>query len=728
MNLWSLIPLVAFLVNSFTWVYLFARRRTAQANRAYLIFAAAISLWALLDFFSWQPVSEQALQLLQRVQLLFWVPIGFFFLNFIYALLRRARDAPYYVALSVAVLATALALSTDLVMNGVLRQPWGGRGLSGPLFVPVVLATQAGPGLYALGLMLQRYRWTPDADHRRQLRLLLVGLLVMLLAGLGSDVLLPELFGLVSFPALASSISAVFSLAAWLAVARASFLDVTVEEAALQIFETARDGILLLDRHQRVTLMNRAARELLPLDSAETTYHQVSTLLDDQELRGRQEELVVVVGGEERVLSVSQSPIERQSSELGRLVILQDVTERNRMEAQLRQAQKMDAIGTLAGGVAHDMNNVLGAVMAVASVIKLESPPDGKHQDDIDEVLASCRRGRDLTQNLLGFARKGKYIKKRLSLNDRVESVTELLGRTISKLVVIDAELEPGLLAVEGDPGQITHVLMNVCLNAVDAMSSSGSGKGELSIRTANVELDQVDLKGDAELRPGTYVRVEIRDSGEGMESETLSRAFEPFFSTKPKGKGTGLGLSMVYGTVANHGGRVSIESEPGQGTTVTIDLPALSSGEVELISGELVPLSTSLERCTVLLVDDEEMVRAAGQRMLESLGHQVLLAEDGARAVEIYREQRERVGLVLLDLVMPVMDGAEAFNRLQELDPGVRVLITSGHAMEEAAEALLSRGALGFLQKPYAIDLLALELAQAMERPEPPDRSAAMR
>jgi len=267
---------------------------------------------------------------------------------------------------------------------------------------------------------------------------------------------------------------------------------------------------------------------------------------------------------------------------------------------------------------------------------------------------------------------------------------------------------------VEVDPGQITHVLMNICLNAVDAMSSGG--RGTLSIRTSNVELDLVDLEGRSELRPGSYVRVVVRDTGEGMDGETLARAFEPFFSTKPKGKGTGLGLAMVYGTVANHGGRVRIDSEPGVGTTVTIDLPALSSVEVELITGELVPLSKGLQTCTVLLVDDEEIVRAAGQRMLESLGHQVLLAEDGGRAVEIYREQADRVDLVLLDLVMPVMDGAEAFDRLQELDPGVRVVITSGHAKEEAAEVLLSRGALGFLQKPYAIDQLGAELAQALE------------
>jgi PAS domain S-box-containing protein len=724
MNLWSLIPLVAFLVNSFTWVYLFARRRSAQVNRAYLIFAAAISLWVLMDVFSWQPVPELALLVLQRVQLFFWIPLGFLFLNFAYALLRRARDAPYYVVLALTALATAMGLGTDLVLNGVVRQPWGGSGSPGSLFLLVAVITVLAPGLYALGLMLQRYRRSPDADHRRQLRLLFGGMLVVMLVGLVTDLVLPVLLGVHSCPPLASSGTVILSLTIWLAVARGSFLDVTLEEAALQIFETARDGILLLDKHQRVTMMNRAARELLPLDSAETTYHQVSTLLGDQDWRGSPEELVVVVDGEERVLSVSQSPIERRSNELGRLVILQDVTERNRMEAQLRQAQKMDAIGALAGGVAHDMNNVLGAVMAVASVIKLEAPPDGKHQDDIDEILASCRRGRDLTQNLLGFARKGKYIKKRLSLNDRVESVTELLGRTISKLVVIEADLEPCLLAVEGDPGQITHVLMNVCLNAVDAMSRGG--KGTLSIRTANVELDPVDLKG-SDLRPGTYVRVEVRDSGEGMDLETRQRAFEPFFSTKPKGKGTGLGLSMVYGTVANHGGRVSLESEPDKGTTVTIDLPA-SSGEVEQISSELEPVSTNLELCTVLLVDDEEMVRAAGQRMLESLGHQVLLAEDGAQAVEIYREQGEQVGVVLLDLVMPVMDGAEAFNELQALDPQVRVLITSGHAMEEAAEALLSRGALGFLHKPYAIELLALELAQAQEGPGPPERPAAVR
>ncbi len=499
------------------------------------------------------------------------------------------------------------------------------------------------------------------------------------------------------------------------------------EERFRLLLDASNAGIAFFDGGANLRVINQFAAEVLGGEPEDFIGKNLRDMMPAEESGWRLEMLQRVVetgkaetveeklGGWEFVTDVH--PVKDASgSTIGVQITARDVTEQRQAEAQLQQAQKMEAIGTLAGGVAHDVNNVLGAIMALASVIESEVEPGVPWRQDIEEILGACRRGRDLTRNLLGFARKGKYIKEPVSLNRIAKEVKGLLKRTIPKKIAIKTVLGKGLAHVEGDPGQMTHALMNLGLNAVEAMH----GKGTLTISTDNAELGETEIGAHPDMTPGRYVRLEVTDTGVGMDEETRDRAFEPFFTTKPTGHGTGLGLSMVFGTITNHGGVVTLDSEPGEGTTVTILLPAILLPAIEADEGEpttewetLTPVPAG---STVLLVDDEEMIRTSGKRMLEKLGCEVVLAGDGKEAVEICRERKGDFGLVVLDLVMPVMDGPEAFEELRREHPDLRILLSSGYAKEDKAEGLLVEGAVGFIQKPFDMKALSAEIKRVLK------------
>ncbi len=404
------------------------------------------------------------------------------------------------------------------------------------------------------------------------------------------------------------------------------------------------------------------------------------------------------------------------------LAIARDITERRRsekerarLEEQFRESQKMEAIGRLAGGVAHDMNNVLGAVMGLAAAFDSEDNLSQRQREDLASILEACRRGRDLTRDLLGFARKGKYRKEKINLNRLAKEIKQILTRTIPRTVEIETTLEQDLELTVGDSGQITHAAMNVCINAVDAMR----GRGKLHLRTRNVVIDTEEARKHNGVTAGKFAMLEIIDTGSGMDATTLDLAFEPFFTTKPQGKGSGLGLAMVYGTIKNHSGLVKLSSEVGKGTEVKICLPAVDNESTLSQSaqrGSMRPVSQT-QTGKVLLVDDEPMIRNAGRRLLERLGYEVILAATGEDAVEMYKGSKDDIWLVVLDLIMPGMDGEDVFMALKEFDPGVTVLLSSGYSKEEKAEELLEQGAAAFIQKPFDLNALADQLARLHDR-----------
>jgi signal transduction histidine kinase/CheY-like chemotaxis protein len=384
---------------------------------------------------------------------------------------------------------------------------------------------------------------------------------------------------------------------------------------------------------------------------------------------------------------------------------------RDRFEDQRIQAQKMQALGQLAGGIAHDFNNLLGVVLAnVTHVLSLREFEDAMVRRTLAEVETAARRAVDLTNQLLAFARSGQRRHEPVGIVDTVRDANRLLRRTLHRSIEIQAEASPGV-AVVGDPSQLLQVLMNLCINAGDAMPEGG----RLTIEADHVRLEPADIAEDDTHTPGEYVRIRVRDEGIGMTQEIRDRIFEPFFTTKPRGKGTGLGLATAHAIVRDHGGHIAVETEPGVGTTFEVLLPAASEPpEVGPRGTDEMP--TPL-RGVVLLADDEELVRAATGRVLRHAGLEVLPAHDGQHALDVYAANADRIDLVLLDLDMPQLNGEQVYARLHALMPALRVIISSGYLDSEREATLRQAGVDGILYKPYDSLTLMQAVAKVLGR-----------
>ncbi|MDD2851000.1 MAG: response regulator [Desulfuromonadaceae bacterium] len=387
------------------------------------------------------------------------------------------------------------------------------------------------------------------------------------------------------------------------------------------------------------------------------------------------------------------------------LIVFLDVTEQKRLEAQIRQTQKLEVIGQLAGGVAHDFNNMLTAISGSAELMVRHVKDDQHAMKLLGSIQQAASRSADLTRQLLAFSRKEHKNSVPICIGTTITDVMALLERTIDKRITLETHLCASNDLIAGDPALLQNALLNLGVNARDAMPEGGV----LSFATANVELgeDQCSATGFS-ISPGSYIEISVSDTGVGMTQDVLQHIFEPFFTTKEAGKGTGLGLAAVFSTVTDHHGSITICSEPGSGTIFKLYLPL--SDEVAVENAHIGAVTHGSGG--ILLVDDEEILRDVGQTMLEDLGYRVYLAEDGVQALEVYAREKNNIALVILDMQMPRMGGREVLSRLTESDPGVKILISSGFHQEGTPDDLKKHGACGFLQKPYTLPELCRELA----------------
>ena len=380
--------------------------------------------------------------------------------------------------------------------------------------------------------------------------------------------------------------------------------------------------------------------------------------------------------------------------------------EKKELEAQLLHAQKMEAIGTLAGGIAHDFNNLLMGIQGRISMIRAHSEPEQPHYRHVDQIEKTVTSAANLTKQLLGFARKGKYQIQPTCINSLVEDSTRIFIRSRKEIKLI-LDCEEACRIVDIDRGQIEQVLINLYVNAWHAMPEGGN----LNIRTNNVDLEEGFCQPH-EVASGPYVHISVADSGMGIDPTIIGRIFEPFFTTKGTGKGTGLGLASAYGIVKNHNGIIQVKSQKGEGTTFDIFLPA-SAAESEKIS----PPPVVRGRGTVLVADDEEETLLAAEMMLNELGYQVLKANGGREAIEVYRENADGVDLVAVDIVMPDLSGGETYKQLKTVNPNVKVLLMSGFSQSRMVEDLLEAGCAGFLQKPFDTRTLSVKINEVLHK-----------
>ena len=380
------------------------------------------------------------------------------------------------------------------------------------------------------------------------------------------------------------------------------------------------------------------------------------------------------------------------------VAVKRDVTKEILMQAQLLQAQKMEAIGTLAGGVAHDFNNILQVALGYSELILGEEDLPEVFRSDIRTIHESAKRGADLVLRLLTFSRKVENKPRPLNLNRRISEMRKMIERTIPKMIDIQLLLGENLATINADPTQMDQVIMNLAVNARDAMPQGG----RLIFETANVVIDEEHAASRLDAKPGRHVLLRITDTGAGMDRETLEHIFEPFYTTKGVGEGTGLGLATVYGIVHQHAGHIRCQSEPGQGTTFEIYFPALVSPEEgEQTKVRAMPRGGSE---TILLVDDEQNIRDLGARILTKAGYKVITSPTGKSALEEYGARGDEIALVLLDLIMPEMGGKECLEGLLSLNSSVKVVIASGYSPNVPTREALSAGAKGFVNKPYDI------------------------
>ncbi|MCF8067139.1 MAG: PAS domain S-box protein [Desulfobacterales bacterium] len=421
---------------------------------------------------------------------------------------------------------------------------------------------------------------------------------------------------------------------------------------------------------------------------------------------------------DDRIFQWFSDPLIKDKKEAGRIYYFRDVTEKKKnlrkkrkIEERTQQAQKMETIGRIAGGVAHDFNNLLtGIIGTCESFIQTRTVMDQELREYNDAITNTAKRAGDLTKKLLDFSRKGKFISKTIDIHQTLKDAISILQRSnLDRTTVIQMKLNAEPSCVVGDPSQLQNVFLNIGLNAIDAMPEGGT----LTISTSNKFLDSNSaVHISDEFVAGHYVLISISDTGMGMTEDVMANIFEPFFTTKGSGCGTGLGLSAVYGSIKNHNGRINVSSNPGKGAEFLIYLPE-DHNKIE--SEVLMPETMSGERFCILLVDDDELVRVKYGEALQHSGHHVLLASNGEEAVEIYQRKQDIIELVILDMVMPEMDGKDTFIALNYINPDIKVLIVSGYSNQNAIQELLIRGAVGFLQKPYTLDELSAQAGLAL-------------
>ena len=487
------------------------------------------------------------------------------------------------------------------------------------------------------------------------------------------------------------------------------------EEKYSSMMEAMDDEAYICSSDFHIEYMNPVMINRIGRDATGETCHNVMYGRDkkcpwcihEKVMRGEYVKYELVSPIDAKTYHVSNSPIFHTDKSVSKLTVSRDLTEMKKLETQLQQALKMEAMGTLAGGIAHDFNNLLMAIQSRTSIMLMKkdsSHPDIRHLRGIEDDIESAA---DLTRQLLGFARGGKYEVKPTDLNELIKKQNRMFGRT-KKQITINGTYEENLWSVEVDRGQVQQVLLNLYVNAWQAMPAGG----DLYIRTQNTTLDENYTK-PYQAEPGSYVQISVTDTGVGMDRATRERIFEPFFTTKEKGRGTGLGLASAYGIVKNHGGFINVYSEKGHGSVFNIFLPA---SEEEVIEEKKSDGDTLRGSETVLFVDDENMIIETAEELFEQLGYKVLIARSGKEAIETYEKNKEHIDIVLLDMIMPDMSGSDTYDRMKDIDPKVKVLLSSGYSVNGQATEIMDRGCDGFIQKPFKMKELTQKLREILD------------
>ena len=495
----------------------------------------------------------------------------------------------------------------------------------------------------------------------------------------------------------------------------------TLVENANEAIVVAQDGIAKFVNRACVEISGYSEQELVSKPFVEFVHpddramvgERYKKRLQGEGLESKQVFRFVAKNGDVKWIELGAATIDFEGKP-ATLNVVTDITKDRKveqaqrlLEERLQQAEKMEAIGTLAGGIAHDFNNLLTGIQGYASMTLMNLKDNDPNYERLQRIQDQVQSGSDLTRQLLGFARGGRYEIKPSDMNEILKKSSDMFGRT-RKEISIQRHSAKDLWSAEVDRGQMEQVFMNLYVNAWQAMP----GEGDIYLETENVLLDDEKIFPYF-MKTGKYVKITVTDTGTGMDEKTKEKIFEPFFTTKTMGRGTGLGLATVYGIIKGHGGMINVESEPGHGTTFTIYLPA-SEKEVqseEISSNEIVQGTE-----TLLLIDDEKIVMEINKELLAAMGYTVYAAGSGQEGIAVYMEKKDKIDLIILDMIMPGISGSDTFDRLREINPNATVLLSSGYSLTGKAQAIMDRGCNGFLQKPFLLEELSVKVREMLD------------
>ncbi len=497
------------------------------------------------------------------------------------------------------------------------------------------------------------------------------------------------------------------------------------EQRYRTLFEESRDAVIITTRDGKMEAVNQACLDLFGFTREEAENMDILNIyvdpadrirfqedierqgsLKDYEVRRRKKDGTAI-----DCLLTATLRLEEDGTIVGYHGIIRDVTERKQLQRQLLQAQKMEAIGQLAGGVAHDFNNILTAIIGYSDVLAQQIPEDSSYRSKLMQINRAAARAAHLTRQLLAFSRKQILDLRPLNLNEVLANFEKMLRPLIGENIEVVTLLDPSAGTVMGDATQIEQILLNLAINSRDAMPTGG----KLTVETANVYLDKLYARTHSEVRPGPYVMLAVSDTGQGIDSLVLPRVFDPFFTTKGKDKGTGLGLSTVYGIVKQHQGHITVYSEPGRGTTFKVYLPLVQEAS-EQVYGLPIATPQLIGRETILVVEDDEIVRQLTSEVLETLGYSVLQCGDPNEAKRKSAIHGGPIHLLLTDVVLPQMDGKSLFGFLSPLFPDMRVLYVSGYAENAIVHHGVLDAGVKFLQKPFTVESLAKKVREVLD------------
>ncbi|HKQ77577.1 MAG TPA: ATP-binding protein [Blastocatellia bacterium] len=495
------------------------------------------------------------------------------------------------------------------------------------------------------------------------------------------------------------------------------------------ILDSAMDAIVTVDDNQRIVLFNASAEKMFRCSAEEALGQRLDRFIPER-FREAHRDHIRIFGetnvtqramgklrslfglrsdGEEFPIEASISQIDADGHKLF-TAIIRDVTEKKRLESQFLRAQRMESIGTLAGGIAHDLNNVLSPILTAIELLQMRYT-DESGQRLLSILHTNAVRGSEMVKQVLSFARgvEGEHIP--LQPTHLIKEIIKILADTVPKSIEITFSIEPELWAISGDATQLHQVLMNLCVNARDAMPQGG----KLRIEAENIEIDEHYARMNVDAKPGKYVSIGVVDSGLGIPEQNLNKIFDPFFTTKEQGQGTGLGLSTVAGIVRSHRGFINVYSEIGRGARFKVYLPAIESANAAPASPPRRDLPVGADEL-VLVVDDENSIREVARETLSAFGYRVIVAGDGAEAMAVFAAHKNEVKLVITDMMMPYMDGPATIRALRRLDPKVKIIATSGLKAEDKLADASQLGVKSFLPKPYTAEKLLKTVAAVLK------------